>query len=88
VNKTALLISLLLLPQTLLANDYSYETISKRYPSVKMEKKVVTIAKMEGECLAGLKNLNFKRKMNLMPLRNGLTTVLSHSCNIIHPAQY
>ena len=44
------------------AEEYSYASISKRYTEVELDSKAVKRAKMEGECLVGLKNLNFRKK--------------------------
>ena len=44
------------------AESYTYENISKKYKDVALNEKEVKKAKMEGECLVGLKNLNFKKK--------------------------
>lgn len=42
--------------------DYSYEEIAKRYPKAKLTSDNYNKAKMEGECLVGLKELNFKKQ--------------------------
>jgi hypothetical protein len=52
------------LTQISLAEDYTYESISKKYPEVQLYATAVQRAQMEGECLVGLKNLNFKKKDN------------------------
>jgi hypothetical protein len=44
------------------AESYTYETISKRYQDVELDVKDVKRAKMQGECLVGLKKLNFKKQ--------------------------
>jgi hypothetical protein len=54
------------------ADEFTYENISKRFSDVELDAKTVKRAKMEGECLVGLKNLNFtKKKKNLIRLRSG-----------------
>lgn len=50
------------------AVDDSYQAISKRYSSVALSAKQVTSAKMQGECLVGIKNLNFKKKNTFDPV--------------------
>ncbi|NRB37659.1 MAG: hypothetical protein HRU20_04220 [Pseudomonadales bacterium] len=40
---------------------YQYAEIDKRYASVSLNSKKISNAKMQGECLVGLKNLNFKK---------------------------
>lgn len=55
-------ITAMLLTPSLWAEDYSYDSISKNYPDVQLDANDVKRAKMEGECLVGLKNLNFKKK--------------------------
>ena len=44
------------------AGDYSYQAISKRYPAARLDAATLRDAKMQGECLVGLKQLNFKRR--------------------------
>lgn len=50
-----------LLAQTAFAEAYSYGNISRRYAEVEFDIKTVKRARMEGECLVGLKNLNFRK---------------------------
>lgn len=45
------------------AENYTYENISKKYNDVALNVKEVKRAKMEGECLVGLKKLNFKKQV-------------------------
>lgn len=45
----------------LAASNYSYEDIAKRNSEVALSEKAITEAKMQGECLVGLKHLNFKK---------------------------
>lgn len=54
--------------QIALAQEYDYESISKRFTSVQLDSKAVKRAQMEGECLVGLKNLNFKKKTEFDPV--------------------
>ena len=46
-----------------LAEDFTYNNISKRFQDVALDEKALKKAKMEGECLVGLKELNFKYKL-------------------------
>lgn len=62
-KSTFLLTAALLTPFTW-AEEYSYDSISKKYPDVQLDSTAVKRAKMEGECLVGLKNLNFRKKDN------------------------
>ncbi|MDE1464258.1 hypothetical protein [Spartinivicinus poritis] len=67
VKKAVLLFSLILSNYTL-ASDYSYQKIAKRYSDTALTDKKVKAAKMQGECLVGLKRLNFKRKRQFDPI--------------------
>ena len=51
-----------------LADDYSYDKVKKRYTSTALSATEVQYAKMQGECLVGLKDLNFKKKNNFDPV--------------------
>ena len=55
-------ILLVVVTQPGLAAEFSYDTISKRYSDIQLDAKSVKQARMEGECLVGLKNLNFQKK--------------------------
>ena len=44
------------------ADKFSYDEIAKRHLDVALTEKQVKEAKMQGECLVGLKELNFKKK--------------------------
>lgn len=61
-RKIVLLFKLALCSLTSVAEDYSYTNISKRYTEVELDSKALKRAKMEGECLVGLKNLNYRKK--------------------------
>jgi hypothetical protein len=50
------------------AAEYSYEDISKRYNSVRLEITSVEDARMQGECLVGLKHLNFQKRTDFDPV--------------------
>jgi hypothetical protein len=60
----ALSLSSIFLSSITFAEDFSYESISHRYADVQLDDASVKQAKMEGECLVGLKNLNFRKKEN------------------------
>ena len=67
VHRCIAILFVALIYQTAMADDdthdaYTYDTIASRYADVKMDTKTLRRAKMEGECLVGLKNLNFKKK--------------------------
>lgn len=51
-----------------LAGDYTHKKIAKRYDSSALTKKQVDAARMQGECLVGLKELNFKKKEDFDPV--------------------
>jgi len=48
--------------------QFTYDDIAKRNPSVALTKKQLKEAKMQGECLVGLKELNFKKKKEFDPV--------------------
>ena len=50
------------------ANDYSYSAVADRYQDSALDDKTVQEAKMQGECLVGLKELNFKKKDKFDPI--------------------
>ena len=58
---------------TVFAEDFSYDTIAKRYTDVQLESKSVKEAKMHGECLVGLKRLNFKKRDDFDPVAEWTT---------------
>ena len=62
LRKIIMLFAIVLYVETSAAEEYSYASISKRYAEVELDSKAVKRAKMEGECLVGLKNLNFRKK--------------------------
>ena len=59
---------LMLLSASSLAAEFSYDKVEKRYPVTALSPKQVTYAKMQGECLVGLKDLNFKKKSHFDPV--------------------
>ena len=62
LRKQSVVILLLVFSSTAFAQSYSYDAISKRYKDVELNAKQVKRARMEGECLVGLKNLNFRKQ--------------------------
>lgn len=66
--KQTLIAGLLLLSFNLVAAEFDYQTIAKRHSSTALDAEAVAEAKMQGECLVGLKELNFKRKDHFDPI--------------------
>ncbi|MFT4926143.1 MAG: hypothetical protein ACI8WB_002241 [Phenylobacterium sp.] len=50
------------------ATDYSYQGIIKRESGYKLDKATLAKAKVQAQCLVGIKKLNFKRKDNFDPI--------------------
>ena len=50
------------------ATEFSYEMIAKRHEETALKSDVVNTARMQGECLVGLKELNFKKKNEFDPV--------------------
>jgi hypothetical protein len=50
------------------ASRYRYAEIAKRYQSQALGKKDLAWAKMQGECLVGLKEINFRKKTQFDPI--------------------
>ena len=67
-RKSAASCLVMLLSTHSFAGEFSYENIEKRYPVSALSPKQVTYAKMQGECLVELKDLNFKKKSNFDPV--------------------
>lgn len=53
---------------TIVAAEFSYSSIAKRFQGSALSQKEVREAKMQGECLVGLKDLNFKKKNTFDPV--------------------
>ena len=66
--KLRLITGLLLLSFNILAVDFDYQAITERHSSAALDTMLVAEAKMQGECLVGLKELNFKRKDHFDPI--------------------
>ncbi len=62
-------ILLLILPALpALAEDYSSAAIAKRYPNTALTAERAADARMQGECLVGLKEMNFRRASEFDPV--------------------
>lgn len=59
---------LILLSASLSAQGFDYNSVKKRYSNTALSASQVAYAKMQGECLVGLKDLNFKKKNNFDPV--------------------
>ncbi len=59
---------ILILFSGIVTANNSYEDIAKRNPKAALNKQEVMEAKMQGECLVGLKELNFKKKHEFDPV--------------------
>ncbi|MEE4246661.1 MAG: hypothetical protein V2I33_14720 [Kangiellaceae bacterium] len=66
--KIVLIAFLIFLGNISAANNYTYEKISKRNKQSALSKKDLANAKVQGECLVGLKELNFKRMDKFDPV--------------------
>ena len=53
---------------SLAAEEFTYSEIAKRYQSEQLSKEQVAEAKMHGECLVGLKELNFRSSDEFDPV--------------------
>ena len=61
-------LALLLTSSLVIAKEYSYDKVAKAHPTSKLSKKLVENAKMQGECLVGLKELNYRKKEKFDPV--------------------
>ena len=50
------------------AQDFSYEAVAERYSETRLDPQDVKTAKMNGECLVGLKQLIFVRRDHFDPV--------------------
>lgn len=57
-----LILAMIALPAFAESTGYQYDEIARRFGSVALGEGEVRAAKMQGECLVGLKELNFKKK--------------------------
>ena len=56
------------LAEDLSDEDFSYADVAKRYNDTQLDAKSVKEAKMQGECLVGLKHLNFRKRQDFDPV--------------------
>lgn len=49
-------------------DDFTYEAIAERYGDARLDPESVRAAKMQGECLVGLKELNFQKRDDFDPV--------------------
>ncbi|CAA0079363.1 Uncharacterised protein [BD1-7 clade bacterium] len=66
--QTGLVSLFLLLTSTAMAGDYDYQMISKRFASAALSERALEAAKMQGECLVGIKELNFRNQTQFDPI--------------------
>ena len=53
---------------TMAEESFAYEDIARRYTETQLAPEAVTEARMQGECLVGLKNLNFQKRDDFDPV--------------------
>ena len=63
----------LLFAYSALGAGFSYDEIAKRYPDNALTQQQLANATMQGECLVGLKDLNFKKKNDFDPVAEWTT---------------
>lgn len=68
ISKYFVGVALAVLSVSAFTEDYSYNSVKKRYPNTALSQTKVAYSKMQGECLVGLKDLNFKKKNNFDPV--------------------
>ena len=56
------------LAEDLSDEDFSYTDVANRYSDTQLDAKSVKEAKMQGECLVGLKHLNFRKRQDFDPV--------------------
>lgn len=64
----ALLLSLLSYSAAVGQDAFSYDAIAKRHPATGLGTEAVADARMQGECLVGLKKLNFQKRSDFDPV--------------------
>jgi hypothetical protein len=67
------LLLLSLTAQSAYSAGFSYDDIAKRYPDSALSQQQYSNATMQGECLVGLKDLNFKKKNDFDPVAEWTT---------------
>jgi hypothetical protein len=65
----------------------SYQDIAKRHAKVALNQQKVAEAKMQGECLVGLKELNFKKSEDFDPVAEWTTYRSSSLLKQIPPCE-
>ena len=65
---TAVLLVSLPLASAMPAESFTYDAIARRHSSTQLDAPDVLAAQMQGECLVGLKQLNFRKKDNFDPV--------------------
>jgi hypothetical protein len=65
-----MLVLLVITPLAQASVEFSYEAISKRYKAEQFSTSEVAEAKMHGECLVGLKELNFRSSEEFDPVED------------------
>ncbi len=68
MNRIAILLSTIMVSAQVTSNEFDYQTIAKRYSNSALSSASVEASKMQGECLVGLKELNFKKKNEFDPV--------------------
>lgn len=68
INYGTLLSFLLITSTNTYGEAFNYQEIAKRHGNSALKSDVVAAAKMQGECLVGLKELNFKKKNTFDPV--------------------
>lgn len=68
IKSTLLILAVAVTSNLVLAGDYTYKKIAERHVSTALSEKQIAAAKMQGECLVGLKELNFKKKEDFDPV--------------------
>lgn len=63
-----LLVALSVVPQAHAEQGFTYDQIASRYKDVGLDDAAVREAEMQGECLVGLKNLNFVKRQEFDPV--------------------
>ena len=63
-----IILTVCILCPALFANEYSYVDIAKRHTGSSLSQEALKAAKIQGECLVGLKALNFKKKKEFDPV--------------------
>lgn len=65
---TILLATLAFLHNPVFAAGFDYAAIAARYDDTQLDDRSVTEARMQGECLVGLKELNFQKRHDFDPV--------------------